>query len=427
MTHDSQVSSINDYWDIRVQSEPQSPYDFKLSLDAQWGFQSNAISTISLTLNGLPLVDTGNDMTLYLVLAVADTQYISASVHLDKNGNQYMSYPKLVNVNEKVSDWISNIHLYPKRHDRISNNDEWIENNPQYTSRAIWPITFEFTNDPIHNKIIYQLYSNTAAITGRRYMASFVPNRNIDVYVMANEPEEHLLISDISVALRYDATDNPTHMPTTHPTYLNTQPINAMYSTAFSSSTITPNIITVQYLSNQDTIFVTIGCSVISFVIGMMATMMICKIKLKQINAKRANEHEAVVQEVEVDDAPDVLDVPFEVSKTLSHSERDELVKERIHLIHHNMSDAHSLRDTTQLVRNGHNTQSIVVQLDDDEEEDEYEDMYTTTHTVTAAHCITPRTLDLDINSFQMARSRHSSSFIMAQKDEYMLRQWLET
>eukprot|EP01084_Bolivina_argentea_P023226 43313_1 len=204
ITRDSEVSISGNYWDIGLQSNIQSSYDLKLNLNNEWSFKSNKESSIKITIDGLPLIDISNDMTLFFVFTVNDLQYISLSIHLDSNGNKYTFYSSLSTFaqNQATSEWISNINQYDMRYKRISNGNQWIEFEPEYTFRALWPISFEFINDAINNKIIYKFYSRNIPVLIKQFTSSsFTTNTPINAYIMIDEPKENLYLTSIDVSL----------------------------------------------------------------------------------------------------------------------------------------------------------------------------------------------------------------------------------
>mmetsp|Transcript_15529 Transcript_15529/g.24505 ORF Transcript_15529/g.24505 Transcript_15529/m.24505 type:complete len:619 (-) Transcript_15529:88-1944(-) len=401
----SSVTCNNDdqcYWYLSKQSLPQSGYDLLLSLDGnEWGFPSDIVSALSLTVTGTAIPSLDNDMRLFVVLSVNDTQYWSIAVNLDGNGAKYATYPSLrtPTTNKKVSEWMNDLSDYALRRERISNHSKWLDTAPAYNAQAIWPITFEFVNSPIRHSVEYKFYhhghSNPAQpVVTQSLDALFLANSDVDIYIMTDEPRADLFISMLNVSITYHNDIEIFVTPRSMTTSTSVASVDEQNGTDMSTTLDMKVAVSTSRFFSWGSIeflylIIAVGSSILSFVIGLFIGSICCsshhtkqyrlasKSSISQIN-KSDYQHQRIPQHpppdgMQNDEEQKYETYPFAppITRLSIHRENERKTEES--------SQSDTREDNTLIPRNGNdgnNAQNIVVYESDNEEQNAVEIRY---------------------------------------------------
>ena len=211
--------------------QQEEDYDLKLSLDKSWAFKPQIESSIIVTLGGsTPSCITDADpcdSDFIIVFAVGDRQYFTFDGHLDERNTKSKIYPvlNLSQIDTNVGQWMASDVLHD-RWRRVSNNDSWIETD--WKHQAIWPLTFEVTNDPITNSSHFAFYHKNPSelATEWTFSDSFIAGERIDLYIMGDNTNEHFNVSSLTAQLSHKVTtaaptadtESPSMSPSMAPT-----------------------------------------------------------------------------------------------------------------------------------------------------------------------------------------------------------------
>ena len=205
-------------------------YDLLLSLNSSiWGFQPYPFeSTITITIDGFT-PNPMDDGDLLIVFAIGDLQYFSFFAHLDSSYNIKSQIYYNFDNDIPVSQWISSDAIQT-RWNRVSNNGQWIPLH-NWNQQALWPLKFVINNVPLHNWCNFQFYHNKteSLATWSHLPSSFMPNKNMDVYIMGDSNGERYIVSEFNIKSYYNYIDIQyvnitiplpvtTPTPTQHPT-----------------------------------------------------------------------------------------------------------------------------------------------------------------------------------------------------------------
>ena len=140
-----------------------------------------------------------------------------------------------------VTDWLNDLVTYQERWHRISNGNQWTIID-DWNKQALWPLTFIITNYPQLNTADFKFYHDIT-ITNQlavqySFNSAFIPNQDIDIYIMGDSTNEQFTISNITISLSYTSTMEPT----SNPSYPTQNPTTSPSKTPTNNPSTIPSI-----------------------------------------------------------------------------------------------------------------------------------------------------------------------------------------
>ena len=228
-------ASVTDWW-WTIYTQTQIGYALHVSLNNSWGFDSNFVSIMEITIDGENWVGDDQDIDLCIAFSVNDSQYVSLYTRLDNIDNDRI-YPNCTtssitpigqgNINELVSRDI-NINRGLKSMNNITIDGQYgylmLPAAPHTINRSIdWPLKYTLRNDPDNDKLIVS-FTNEAwqepdkdIVIQQCVYSSFQTNQGLDIYIAGDDNYENLGIHQITIDYTNGITNSPTLDPTSSP------------------------------------------------------------------------------------------------------------------------------------------------------------------------------------------------------------------
>eukprot|EP01083_Nonionella_stella_P153086 491366_1 len=221
-------------WQLSVSNRGNAYEGFHLQidLDNSWGFHSTKPSTISLTMHGTHDGTTSlgsSDLDPVFSFSVNNAKYITVWPTFDNrfpnliypSSNTCEAYhstnPTTKLANGDIKQCVAQTTCFgeQERAHKATGGDMHGYMNPKRDPPDnAWPTTITLTNDPINNELRVQLNTPSwSSPQGCAYGEPFSTNLGLQIYMAADEEDEHIEFTQFDISYAYDDTPAPSRRP----------------------------------------------------------------------------------------------------------------------------------------------------------------------------------------------------------------------
>lgn len=191
---EAEIMTTDTKWEITSKDRIKGTMDMLINLDSSWGFDTNHISTIEITMYGSTPISKV-DADLIVSFSVDSSEYFSTTIKLDNGvtgfgGNTISACtinsatptaPLLLgNVNELVND-VNDNRL------RLAKASAIVQPLLPKTAENEWPLKFTLTNDPINNFLFIKYEGTPQQKCG---FQAFQTGKGLQIYLAADNAGE---------------------------------------------------------------------------------------------------------------------------------------------------------------------------------------------------------------------------------------------